>query len=71
MCYGFFEVAWQYTSKEKAIGSNADGLFIIIRALKGGDWAAETQVLLLRCCFFLRIIDNVLAVGLHAVVLFF
>ena len=44
MCYGFFEVAWQYTSKEKAIGSNADGLFIIIRALKGGDYAVDTQV---------------------------
>ena len=45
--------------------------FIIIRALKGGDYAVETQALLLRCRFFLRIIDNVLAVGLHAVVLFF
>jgi hypothetical protein len=25
------------THQKKAIGSNADGLFIIIRALKGGD----------------------------------
>ena len=36
MCYGFFGVVWQYASK-KAIGNNTDGLFIIIRALKGGD----------------------------------
>ena len=40
-------------------------------ALKGGDGAAIYARLLLRCRFFIRIVDNVLAVGLHAVVLFF
>ena len=42
-----------------------------ILALKGGDGAATYARLLLRCRFFIRIVDNVLAVGLHAVVLFF
>ena len=45
--------------------------FNYILALKGGDWAAMFARLLLRCRFFFRIVDNVLAVGLHAVVLFF
>ena len=30
--------------QKKAIGSNADGLFIIIRALKSGDYTVDTQV---------------------------
>ena len=51
MCYGFFEVAWQYTSKEKAIGSNADGLFYYNTRLKrrrlGGLHAGFTLALLL------------------------
>lgn len=42
-----------------------------ILALKGGDGAAIYARLLLRCRFFIGIVDNVLAVGLHAVVLFF
>ncbi len=45
--------------------------FNYIFALKGGDGAAIYARLLLRCRFFIRIVDNVLAVGLHAVVLFF
>ena len=32
------------THQKKAIGSNVDGLFIIIRALNGGDYAVDTQV---------------------------